>query len=574
MTAFTPMPLADKQQLLVKLCEQYEDAIFILDANLYYLSVNATYERMIGYTEDFLLGRPLGIYAAELLSEDEQLVLKNLISSLDSTGFCEIDFSMANRYGHNVDCHITYRRIYLDDTPYYVGTIRDTSIVVKNKKKMVHLLNHDEVTGLPNRKVFLSQTSELLLESYQEVVIVRVNIDRYRNLATLLGPEYINTLVEDFVLRIKALALDHLRCFSHFGGDDFALLFECSDANMVRHQLDSLMQMCERPFFVNDNGATNTEVYCHVSVGVSYYPENDNEFIGLLTKAEKALNYVKQHGGDDVCWYNKSIIELNADHLQLEYELRRATIEGQFVTYYQPKFALKTGDISGFEALVRWQHPTRGLLQPIDFIDAIISHKLSLELFSQVATQIAEQLKIWQSLGFDQHICINADAAEFSNPEFFDVVSNLLAQHQIAAHQLHIEVTESSLMKRHSNVKEQLNSLKALGVCLALDDFGTGYASLSYLQEYPFDFIKIDKSFVSKITEDKTQRAIVNAILALAEALDMQVIAEGIENEQQRDLLLAMGCQYGQGYWFGKPMSAEVTTNMLMQQHLSKNNNG
>ncbi|WP_227673057.1 MULTISPECIES: putative bifunctional diguanylate cyclase/phosphodiesterase [unclassified Psychrobacter] len=574
MTAFTPMPLADKQQLLVKLCEQYEDAIFILDANLYYLSVNATYEQMIGYTEDFLLGRPLGIYAAELLSEDEQLVLKNLISSLDSTGFCEIDFSMANRYGHNVDCHITYRRIYLDDTPYYVGTIRDTSIVVKNKKKMVHLLNHDEVTGLPNRKVFLSQTSELLLESYQEVVIVRVNIDRYRNLATLLGPEYINTLVEDFVLRIKALALDHLRCFSHFGGDDFALLFECSDANMVRHQLDILMQMCERPFFISDNGATNTEVYCHVSVGVSYYPENDNEFIGLLTKAERALNYVKQQGGDDVCWYNKSLIELNADHLQLEYELKRATNEGQFVAYYQPKFALDTGDISGFEALVRWQHPIRGLLQPIDFIDAIISHKLSLELFSQVATQIAEQLKIWQGLGFDQHICINADAAEFSNPEFFDVVSNLLAQHQIAAHQLHIEVTESSLMKRHSNVKEQLNSLKALGVCLALDDFGTGYASLSYLQEYPFDFIKIDKSFISKITADKTQRAIVNAILALAEALDMQVIAEGIENEQQRDLLLAMGCQYGQGYWFGKPMSAEVTTNMLMQQHLSKNNNG
>ena len=572
MTAFTPMPLADKQQLLVKLCEQYEDAIFILDANLYYLSVNATYERMIGYTEDFLLGRPLGIYAAELLSEDEQLVLKNLISSLDSTGFCEIDFSMANRYGHNVDCHITYRRIYLDDTPYYVGTIRDTSIVVKNKKKMVHLLNHDEVTGLPNRKVFLSQTSELLLESYQEVVIVRVNIDRYRNLATLLGPEYINTLVEDFVLRIKALALDHLRCFSHFGGDDFALLFECSDANMVRHQLDILMQMCERPFFISDNGATNTEVYCHVSVGVSYYPENDNEFIGLLTKAERALNYVKQQGGDDVCWYNKSLIELNADHLQLEYELKRATNEGQFVAYYQPKFALDTGDISGFEALVRWQHPIRGLLQPIDFIDAIISHKLSLELFSQVATQIAEQLKIWQGLGFDQHICINADAAEFSNPEFFDVVSNLLAQHQIAAHQLHIEVTESSLMKRHSNVKEQLNSLKALGVCLALDDFGTGYASLSYLQEYPFDFIKIDKSFISKITADKTQRAIVNAILALAEALDMQVIAEGIENEQQRDLLLAMGCQYGQGYWFGKPTSAEVATDMLMQQHLSKNN--
>ena len=573
MTAFTPMPLADKQQLLVKLCEQYEDAIFILDANLYYLSVNATYERMIGYTEDFLLGRPLGIYAAEFLSEEERSILVDIAEHLDSQGFYENDFSMPNRYGELLDCYMTYRKIKIGHTIYYVGMVRDMSAVVKNKKQVAHLLNYDQLTELPNRKVFLSQTSDLLQDSYQEVIIVRLNIDRYRSLASLLGPDGINSLIKKFVTRIKDLKLGCLRCFSHFGGDDFALLFECSDANMVRHQLDILMQMCECPFFISDNGATNTEVYCHVSVGVSYYPENDNEFIGLLTKAERALNYVKQQGGDDVCWYNKSLIELNADHLQLEYELKRATNEGQFVAYYQPKFALDTGDISGFEALVRWQHPIRGLLQPIDFIDAIISHKLSLELFSQVATQIAEQLTIWQKLGFDQHICINADAAEFSNPEFFDVVSNLLAQHQIAAHQLHIEVTESSLMKRHSNVKEQLNSLKALGVCLALDDFGTGYASLSYLQEYPFDFIKIDKSFISKITADKTQRAIVNAILALAEALDMQVIAEGIENEQQRDLLLAMGCQYGQGYWFGKPMSAEVTTNMLMQQHLSKNNN-
>ena len=570
MTAFTPMPLADRQQLLIKLCEEFEDAIFILDANLHYLSVNATYERMIGYTEAFLLGRPLGIYAAEFLSADEQEVLKNLIATLDSTGFFEIDFSMANRYGQNLDCHITYRKIYLGETLYHVGTIRDMSGVARDKKKIMHLLNHDEITGLPNRKLFLIQTSELLLDSSQEVVIVRFNIDRYRNLATLLGPDCINTLIEEFVLRVKALELENLRYFSHFGGDDFALLFECSDANMVHHQLDSLMQMCERPFFFNDDRVTNTELYCHISVGVSYYPENDKEFIGLLTKAEKALNYVKQQGGDDVCWYHTSIVELNAHHLQLEYELRTATNEGQFIAYYQPKFALDTGAISGFEALVRWQHPTRGLLKPIEFIDAIISHKLSLELFSQMANQIAEQLTIWQKLGFDQHICINADAAEFSNPEFFDLVRNLLLQHQIAAHQLHIEVTETSLIKRHDNVKKQLNLLKELGICLALDDFGTGYASLSYLQEYPFDFIKIDKSFISKIAEDKTQRAIVRAVLALAQALDMQVIAEGIENEQQRDFLLAMGCQYGQGYWFGKPMSAEAATDMLMQQHLSK----
>ena len=572
MTTFTSLPLSDKQQLLTQLCEQSDDAIFVLDAEFRYLSVNAIYEIMIGYSESFLLGRPLGIYAAEFLSKEEQVILNDLTSHLDNKGFHEIDFSMANRYGQVLNCHITYRRIYVGQTAYYVGVVRDMSSTVEDRKQVAHLLNYDQLTGLPNRKVFLSQTSELLLESYQEVVIVRLNIDRYRNLASLLGPDGINTLIEKFVLRIKSLKLENLCCFSHFGGDDFALLFECNDANTVRNQLDRLTQACEHPFTIDDEPAEGEDaaIYCHISVGVSCFPDNDHEMVGLLTKAEKALYYVKQQGGDDVCWYNKTINEATANSLQLEAELRSATNEAQFVPYYQPKFALDTGIITGFEALVRWQHPTRGLLKPAHFMNAIITHKLSFELFSQMAVQIAEQLSIWQQLGFEQHICINADAAEFIHPDFFEMVSSLFIQHDIRAQQLHIEVTESSLIQRHATVKKQLNLLKELGICLALDDFGTGYASLSYLQEYPFDFIKIDKSFISKIETNCTQYAIVKAILDLAVALNMQVIAEGIETEQQRDLLLEMGCQYGQGYWFGKPMTAEVATGLLTQQYSSK----
>ncbi|MGE6481880.1 putative bifunctional diguanylate cyclase/phosphodiesterase [Psychrobacter namhaensis] len=570
MTTFAPIPVADKQQLLAKLCEQLDDAIFILDANLRYLWVNASYEIMIGYREAFMLGRPLGIYAAEFLSEEEKAILADIISHLDSSGFYENHFSMPNRYGQILECHMTYRKICIAQTVYYVGMVRDVSSAIKDQRQVAHLLNYDQLTGLPNRKVFLSQTSDLLLDSYQEVVIVRFNIDRYRSLASLLGPDGINLLVQDFVTRVKALKLDNLHCFSHFGGDDFAFLFECHDANMIRHQLDSLMQMCERPFTLGENAATEANIYCRISVGVSYFPENDDTLIGLLTKAEKALHYVKQQGGDDICWYDTAIDEATDGSLQLESELRAATTEGQFVPYYQPKFELATGIITGFEALVRWQHPTRGLLKPVHFINAILTHKLSFELFSQMAIQIAKQLSAWQHQGFCQHICINADAAEFSHPDFFEMVSKLFIQHNISAHQLHIEVTESSLIQRHANVKKQLDLLKELGVFLALDDFGTGYASLSYLQEYPFDFIKIDKSFITNIETDRTQHAIVKAILDLAVALDMQVIAEGIETEEQRDVLLAMDCQYGQGYWFGKPVTADVATKMLIQQDATK----
>lgn len=567
MPTFAPISNTDKQHLLVQVYEQFRDAIFILDAELRYLAVNPSYELIIGYSESFLLGRPLGIYASQFLSEQERAILAEITSRLDSRGFYESDFSLANRYGEVLQCHITYRKINMGQTVYYVGLIRDISSAAKDRKQLAHLLNYDQLTGLPNRKVLLSQTSDLLLDSYQEVVLVRLNIDRYRSLASLLGPEGINHLIKNFVERVKALELNNLRCFSHFGGDDFALLFECQDANLVRHQLDALMQMCERPFAINENREKDASVYCHLSVGVSYYPKNDREVTGLLTKAEKALHYVKQQGGDDICWYDKAVNEATANSLQFEAELREATAAGQFIPHYQPKFALDSGIITGFEALVRWQHPTRGLLSPADFINAIITHKLSFELFSQMAVQIAKQLSVWQQLGFCQHICINADAAEFSHPDFFDMVSSLFVQHGVTAHQLHIEVTESSLIQRHDNVKKQLELLKALGIHLALDDFGTGYASLSYLQEYPFDFIKIDKSFISQIDTDHTQRAIVKAILELAAALDMQVVAEGIETAQQCDVLLEMGCQYGQGYWFGKPVTAEVATEMLRRQY-------
>ena len=561
MSTFTPITQCIKQQLLTQLCEHLEDAIFILDANLRYMSVNATYEMMVGYHEDFLIGRPLGIYAAEFLAEKERIILNNIASHLNNGGFYENSFAMVTRYGQTINCHMTFRQISIEGTLYHIGMVRDISAVIKDKKQVAHLLNYDQLTGLPNRKVFLSQTSDLLLESYQEVVVVRFNIDRYRTLASTLGLNTVNTLIKHFVARVRQLDMDHLRCFSHFGGDDFALLFEFSDAQMVRHQLDSLMQMCERPFLLKDN-----IIYLHISVGVSYFPEHGNQLAGLLTKAEKALDNIKQHGGDDVCWYHDGINNAISNSLQLEAELRVAIDECQFIPHYQPKIALATGAITGFEALVRWQHPTRGLLNPVEFIDGIIKNKLSFELFCQMALQTAKQLAIWEAIGFTQHICINADAAEFSHPEFFNFISSLFTKHYIHPHQLHIEVTESSLMLRHASVKKQLAVLKELGIFLALDDFGTGYASLSYLQEYPFDFIKIDKSFISKIVDDHTQHAIVKAILDLASALDMQVIAEGIETEAQRDLLLKIGCTYGQGYWFSRPVTAEAATAMLTEE--------
>ncbi len=564
MITFNPISTSTKQALLTQLCENFDDAILILDAQLRYVFVNPAYEILMGYDQDFLLGRPLSIYNQEFLSVHEQEALNTIIQSLSNQDVYQSNITLATRYEQKINCQLTFFKAVITETNYYVGVIRDKSVMIEQEAKLNQLSNYNQLTGLPNRKVFLTKACELLNKSSQEVVIIRLNIDRYRMLLSTLGADTTNFLIQQFAERIQASALTSLYCFAHFGGDDFGLLFEFADANLARNALNRIMQICECPFV-----AYSHVVHIHVSVGVSYFPDHGKDVQELMIKAERALWYVKQQGGDDVCWYRSDLNLATSDALKLETELRAALTLGQFVPYYQPKMGLATGKIIGFEALVRWQHPKQGMLTPAFFIDAIAKYKLSFELFCQMASQIIKQLHDWQQLGLSQHICINADAAEFSQSEFFDVVKKLLDDYQILGHQLHIEITESSLMLKNTGVKSQLKSLKDLGVCLALDDFGTGYASLSYLQEFPFDFIKIDQSFISKITVDPAQMAIVKAILDLAKALDMKAVAEGIETKEQRDALVKIGCSYGQGFLFSRAVTAEIATQMLLEQEQS-----
>lgn len=558
MTTLTPVTDSVKQRLLTEFCAQHDDAIFILDADMCYVTVNSAYEAMIGFDHDFLIGRPLAVYDAEFLLADERLILEHIATCLHTDGIYDNEFSMAPRYGQSLEWHVTCRKVLVDENIYYLGMARNISEVVSNKKRVAQLLNFNQTTGLPNSNIFSKEARERLLHSDQQVYLMRLNIDRYRVLASTLGCEKINALIKQFVNQIHNLKLDNLYCFAHFGGDDFALLFQSPDITTVRQQVASIMHLSEHAYIID-----NRSLYLHISIGISHSPDHGTQYTGLLNKAEKALQYIKQQGGDSLCWYNNELQVASVQSLELEVELRQALNKHEFVLYYQPKIELKTGAISGFEALVRWQHPIRGLLQPAEFIDAIIRHKLSFDLFCQMAVQIAKQLNLWQALGVSQSISINANATEFNHPEFLGFVSRLMSDYGIEPHQLHIEVTESSLMVCDDDVSQRLIGLKNLNICLALDDFGTGYSSLSYLHKHPFDFIKIDKSFITEIATSRAHLAIVKAILDLTIALDMSAIAEGIETHEQLNTLTKMDCAYGQGYLFSKPIPASAATKML-----------
>lgn len=550
-----------KQQLYTQLCEKSEEAIFILNHEFRYVDANRSFEQLMGISRTALIGRHLSLYDMSLFPDAEREMMEGIINTLNTTHHFQDEIEFDTRAGYRLKLNLTIFRTIDDGTTYYLGLFRDVKMVNDHHGEVTYLLNHDDVTGLPTRQFFLSQFSDLLLDSYQELVLVRLNIDRYRLLKNMLSAEALNKILKQFVKRIKSLNLEHLVFFSRFGGDDFAMLFEVSDANIIRRQFERLMQLTELPFVANGDS-----FYLHFSAGVSFFPKHGSQVDILLNNAEKALQHVKLQGGDDISWYDPTLHAASAFSLQLEAELRQGIEESQFVPLFQPKISLKSGETVGFEALVRWQHPTKGLLSPAKFINAIIDHKLSFELFCQMAKKIAEQQIIWRQLGLNCPICINADAAEFKHPQFIPFIQSLLAEYDLPASLLHIEMTESSLMSSQKTVKQKLLILKEMGVRLALDDFGTGYASLSYLKDYPFDFIKIDQVFIKEIVDNPKQQYIVKAIMDMALALDYHTIAEGIETDAQRQLMCQLGCEYAQGYLFSKPLNSDDATVRLLNQ--------
>lgn len=433
MAAFTPLSSPIKQQLLTQHYQQSEQAVFILDADRRYLSTNAAYEKLTGYSEDTLMGQCFGAFASRFLTQYESKILEKLNAKLDANDIYQESFTLPNRDGSTINYSIVFQKFTAEAKHYFIGFINQISY-----KTIAPAVNS------PSNAYVLDSTSK------------------------------------------------------HSTSKQSALK-------------DSTL---------NESSA-------------------DNDVDNISPEPLDGLSL-------------KNIV------------LSEAISNNQFEAYYQPKYRLDSKTVIGFEALVRWQHPTRGLLFPKDFIDEIVRYQLSFALFCKLSEQVAQLLVKWQDMGFDQHICVNADAAEFSHPDFNKTISQLLTKYNLASYSLHIEMTESSLVPSGKDIKQRLMELKASKTCLALDDFGTGYSSLSYLQDYPFDFIKIDKSFIANLTSNSTQQAIVKAILDLAKALDMQVIAEGIETEQQYDKLREMGCLYGQGYWLGRPISAARATQLLI----------
>jgi len=451
-----------------------------------------------------------------------------------------------------------------------IGTHTDISDR-KNAEALVWRQAHfDALTGLPNRRMLrqrLDQAIQHSQQSQQELAILFIDLDHFKEVNDTLGHDNGDLLLVQAAQRI----LDCVRAddtVARMGGDEFTVvLCDAHDALRVEAVLHNILAQLSGAFQLGDE-----QVFVSASIGVAQYPHNATLVEELFKHADQALYVAKGAGRNRFSFFTPALQEAAQLRARLAADLRQALQLQQFELLYQPIVHLVSGHVHKAEALLRWHHPQRGTVSPAQFIPIAESTGLIIDIGEWVFQQAAQQVAHWRgSYGSDFQISVNKSPVQFHRPEkTCGVWGARLQALGLSGSSIAIEITEGLLLDTNEEVTQQLQALRAAGMAISLDDFGTGYSSLTYLQKFDIDFIKIDQSFVRNLTAASTDLALCKAIILLAHDLGMQVVAEGVETAEQRDLLMAAGCDFGQGYWFARPLSV-AAFDTFMHDHSEKN---
>jgi len=424
------------------------------------------------------------------------------------------------------------------------------------EKEIRHLAYHDVLTGLPNRMLFMDRIDQAISRAQREdskFAILFLDIDHFKVINDSMGHAAGDQLLNIVSQRLTQV-LRKTDTIARLGGDEFTIIIEALDdfelvATVAKNILTALDKLTE----INDK-----EVHIGGSIGVALYPQDGDNFGTLLKNADTAMYRAKELGRKNFQFYEHEMSLKAMQRLELENQIRNAIKNEEFIVYYQPKVNLNTGQCSGMEALVRWQHPLRGIVSPLEFIPLAEETGLIIQLDEWVMRTACAQFKKWQGCGYPvKNLSVNVSARHFKEGSLLKHCKKIIEEMQVSPENLEIELTESALVDNYNNAKEMLNEINEMGIRIALDDFGTGYASMSYLKKFPFDTVKLDYSFVKGLPDDKESSAIVTAMIKLAEALNLNIVAEGIETDSQRRFLTEKGCTYGQGYLWSKPICAQ-----------------
>ena len=521
------------------------------------LSADDSFLDMLGYTSDTLPGNIHDLTPPEHHRLDEEAFEK-----LMAFGACapfEKDFIKHD----GTQVPVLFGAALHEEE--IVCFVVDLSSNKQTKEKLNHLAYHDALTDLPNQVLFkdrLKQAIALSRRNDQMQAVLLLNLDRFKTINDSLGYASGDRLLQSVAQRLTSCVRES-DTVARFGSDEFAILLtQIPRAQDAANAARAIKQSLDQAFIFEDQ-----EIFVSSSIGISLYPQDGRDTGGLLKTAGVALERAKAQGGGNYQFYTAGGTTRALKQLILESNLRPGLERSEFFVQYQPQVAIHDFHLVGMEALIRWQHPSLGLLYPSEFITLAEESGFIIALGDWVLRTGCAQNKAWQDAGLTpMRLSVNFSARQFQQPTFISDVAQILKDTNLDPRWLELELTESSIMKDPEQAIEKLHELKLMGVKVAVDDFGTGYSSLNYLKRFPIDTLKIDKSFVSDICKDPHDTAIVRAIINLGHALDLMVIAEGVETKEQLQYLSALECDVVQGFLFSKALSAKGFEELLMEQ--------
>jgi diguanylate cyclase (GGDEF)-like protein len=419
--------------------------------------------------------------------------------------------------------------------------------------KMEYMAYHDYLTGLPNRWSFEINLKSALVEAKQTnslLAVLFLDLDRFKLINDSLGHAIGDRLLKDVSKRIQ-LTLREGDCIARQGGDEFILYFSgLSSKEDVQQIVTSLHKSIQAPFKIYDR-----EYFISSSIGISLFPTNGLEWEELIQQADIAMYTAKETGGNGFQWYNSAKQQEIHDVVKIETHLRKALQQNEFKLHYQPLVNLSNGKIFGFEALIRWHNSELGVISPVDFIPLAEEIGMIIPLGEWVLKEACSKMKTFSKICKEPiKIAVNISSKQFQDDNFIEIVQKVLSETKLPPTQLELEITESVSLENIERVILKLNSLRDMGISISIDDFGTGYSSISYLKYLPVNTLKIDKSFVQNMLTNMKDLALVESVISLAKSFGFNVIAEGVENNDQLKLLKSLDCLSAQGFWFSKPV--------------------
>ncbi len=545
------------------IAENVTDLIAVVDAQGHRIYNSPSYSAMFG--DSMLLPGTDSFYE---IHPDDRANVQRVFQETVTTGVghrARFRFALADGGTRHIESQGNVIRDATGAVSRVIVLSRDITDRVLSEERIWHLANYDPLTNLPNRTLLSEQIEQELMyarNTRQLLAVLFIDLDNFKNVNDSLGHHAGDDLLRQFAERLHRV-LRTRDLVARQGGDEFIVLLPgLSDCSQVNAVCQKILEVSQLPFQI---GAQEARV--SASIGVSFFPDDGSNADELLKHADTAMYIAKSAGKSGYKVFTGQMEETLQQRVRLEKSLRAGVENGELLLYYQPVVNLATRTLHATEALVRWNHPELGIILPDQFIPYAEESNVILDIGAWVVTEACRQIAAWHAKGYPKvSVAVNVSGHQLRSDRFADTVRRALDTANLEPRYLELEITESVMMQHVSQTLNTLEQLRALGIRLAIDDFGTGYSSLSYLKRFNVDRIKVDKSFVRNIVGDRNDIAIVKAIIAMARSMEIELTAEGIEEVQQAERLLAYGCQWGQGYLFGRPMPAEKLEQLLGSQ--------